>query len=104
MTTQEKLSAIREACVAANSELVPDCKAVSGKLSRDIRFADILLAIRAIPDQKWGRGWARFPDDELAELVWIKWNLLNDSLDWHAIHKPETIDFLFDVLNPTTSV
>lgn len=102
MTTSDKLAAIQEACVAVNRELVPDCKAVAGELSRPIGLVDLMLAIR----NKFGYG--QYAIDETG-CFWkldsgeayiptvnrVEWELFQDDL---AAQSPETLTFLYDLL------
>lgn len=104
---KEKLETIREACIRANKEIVEQrpTRLVKGKTSvpdnigQEIRLADIFLAIsKKVKDN-------REKTEILYDLLplWSinkkwSWNLKEDSLDWHAKHRPETIEFIYPLV------
>jgi hypothetical protein len=74
-------------------------------LGREIRLADILLALRKtrppyrilIDTEISGNSiLIGVKEDKIKNFV--EWNLLNDSLSWHKDNAPETIDFLYEIL------
>lgn len=100
MTTEEKVEAIRQACIKANPEIdttywispkdpyegIEDCKEVT----RPIRLADVLLAKECINR-------AREMYNRYTYETVEKWNLHADDLTQQS---PETIDFLYGLLAP----
>ncbi len=74
---------------------------------RDIRLADVLLAISKMQDYhqlmvdwegqfRWfGESCSRYDDNG---YLMPKWNLAHDSLAWHKENQPETVEFLIKLL------
>lgn len=80
-----------------NAEIIcPATKEIHNIIGREIRLADVLLAIRKQADIDFnihiGRGNAYFLSGKMEHM----WNLLKDSL---SSQSPETIDFIFNLLN-----
>ncbi len=74
-------------------------------LGREIRLADVLLAVGNISSDYSIDATGRFQVWKKVGLRWCKdgnglalsWNLSHDSLDWHAKNAPETIEFLYSL-------
>lgn len=64
-------------------------------LGRPIRLTDVLLACKREIHKRY-KGYAL--DEIVYELVYDMWNVKHDSLDWHIKHKPETVEFIEDLL------
>lgn len=59
-----------------------DCYDCTEILGREIRLADVLLALKRGHSDVWGK----------------YWNLKYDSLSWHRDNQPETVEFLAKLL------
>jgi hypothetical protein len=115
MTQQEQIEVIRQTCINANPQIkkeqedwqifianldslptdIEDAFGAEPLLGRPIRLADVLLAIKAVPYQKWPGGWAAIPDEELRDLVLNHWNLPADDLIQQS---DGTIEFIYQLL------
>lgn len=114
MTHQEKLEAIRKACVAANPEIIVEGRESGitpcacwwhknyppdGNKYRPIRLADVLLALHEAPRTKnvgittlvGSMVLESFTKDDLRK----EWNLYKDSLEEQS---KETVAFIYDLL------
>lgn len=120
MTTQEKVQHITEKVYQANPNK-PKIRAycmVRGHeqhIEEPITIADILLAIGDTGKGMWsvteygtfieriGQYEDDFTDKEDIKVIYAftnnSWNLSNDSLSYHAEHKPEVIDFIYSILS-----
>jgi hypothetical protein len=90
MTHQEKLEAIRKACVEANPKREWTMIVGGGWTESPVRLADVLLAMDAklkTPFFETANDWERF--------LFIKWNLYKDSLEEQS---EETVAFIYDLL------
>lgn len=110
MNINQQREAIREACIAAGARLTShgctqhwpqcnngDCNLCKTTTFRDIRLADVLLAIQENHKNKGDiliTSVGIFGSIERGNLGHL-WNLLNDSLDSQS---DETISFLFNII------
>jgi len=73
-------------------------------IGRPIRLADILMAIQGSGKGFWSvsdGGAFVFNGEEdpnIIDVQEISWNLKENTLEWHAKNRPETIDFLYKLL------
>lgn len=106
MNYQQKLEAVRQACIKANPEIfVEGCESgitpcdchwhknypPNGNKYRPIRLADVLLAMDTkleTPFFETVNAWETF--------LFIRWDLSKDSLNEQSA---ETISFLYELLN-----
>lgn len=104
MTHEEKIAAIREACIAANPTKEWEYTEQDGsgryyKVVERCRLADVLLALQSVKHWRITRA-AQFsiPQGRLRRGAYVDWNLRNDNL---TAQSPECIDFLFELFpNP----
>jgi len=71
-------------------------------LGRPIRLADVLLAMPVEMELHHEPSGLHFRKKYAAGILneneWIKWDLEHDSLSWHKENKPETVEFLINLL------
>jgi len=80
------------------------CKEPTIKNARDIRLADVLLAIHTTKAYNYfvdirGYFWKWHNTDIVpVHNEYVKWNLRHDSLEWHRDNQPETVEWLAELL------
>ena len=72
-------------------------------IGRDIRLADVLIAMRGNKKAPIGidiNGYFINCDNDCSNVKSLKekWNLKNNSLAWHYKHQTETCEYLFNLL------
>lgn len=80
------------------------CEKIDKIIGRPITLADVLLALqkklgrKVLNDEVTGQRVKKFREDIL--FIVGLWNLSEseNSLDWHAKHRPETITYLLNIL------
>ena len=120
MITPEQYNELKEVIQKVNPEIIGDwsgcivCGTMCGICeneplsSRQIRLADVLLAIDKNPlytkensyfiDSNGNFHEWFTPKGRLDLRTVANWNLQNDSLDYHYDHQPETVEFLYNLL------
>ena len=117
----EKLEAIGQKCIAANPEVgelkafeCENCGSTDQDFYRPIRLADVLLAVHGVNNRPSYFNVAcdggfyevsySYPDDVTCVVehkglggFYVGWNLREDDLTKQS---PETLEFLYNLLNP----